>query len=83
VAPHDPPSIFSHKGTQRVKKKNKPPQNDPNKKFLEVQKPFYKKVFGRRSHYFPVALGESSATFNSRRQEALRRLVAGFLRASH
>ena len=33
---HDPPSIFSHKGTQRVTKKNKPPQNDPNKKFLEV-----------------------------------------------
>ena len=38
-------------GTQRVTKKNKPPQNDPNKKFLEVQKPFYKKVFGRRRHY--------------------------------
>jgi hypothetical protein len=32
-----------------------------NKKFLEVQKPFFKKVFGRRRHKLMVCQGKTDA----------------------
>jgi hypothetical protein len=45
---HYPKSInFSHKDTQGAQRKEDD-KNHPNEKFLEVRKPFFKKVFGRR-----------------------------------
>jgi hypothetical protein len=46
----NPPSNFSHKGTQRKKEYT----NHTNEKLLEVQKPFLEKVFGRRRQKLTV-----------------------------
>jgi hypothetical protein len=63
LQPHlNPPSNFSHKGTQRKKEypnhqRKKEYPNHTNEKLLEVQKPFLEKVFGRRRQKLTVDLG--------------------------
>jgi hypothetical protein len=59
----NPPLDFSHKVTQRGTKK-KDDRKYPNEKFLEVQKPFFKKVFGRRRHNFMVNQRKSPVLTN-------------------